>query len=69
MKSTVVFSSGNDEWYTPDKIYRELNEEFNFDLDPCSTHENCKCEKHFTIEENGLLQNWGGAYGVLQPTL
>ena len=34
--------------------------EFNFNLDPCSTEENHKCEKYFTIAENGLEKNWGG---------
>jgi site-specific DNA-methyltransferase (adenine-specific) len=38
----------------------ELNKEFRFNLDPCSTHENAKCDKHFTKEDDGLAQNWGG---------
>ncbi|XHB95910.1 DNA N-6-adenine-methyltransferase [Lactococcus garvieae] len=41
-------------------FFNKLNDEFHFTLDPCSTHENAKCYKHFTIEENGLLQDWGG---------
>ena len=54
----VMFSSKTDLWSTPQDFYNELNKEFNFNLDPCSTHENAKCEKHFTIEDNGLEQDW-----------
>ena len=55
-----MFSSTTDLWATPQDFFDKLNEEFNFNLDPCSTHENAKCEKHFTSEENGLVQDWGG---------
>ena len=55
-----MFSSETDEWYTPIDFYNELNKEFNFNLDPCATDYNHKCNKYFTKEDNGLLQNWGG---------
>ncbi|WP_322388493.1 DNA N-6-adenine-methyltransferase, partial [Clostridium perfringens] len=54
-----MFSSKTDLWSTPQEFFNKLNEEFNFDLDPCSTHENAKCKEHFTIVEDGLKQNWG----------
>lgn len=60
MKTSVMFSSETDEWYTPIDFYNELNKEFNFNLDPCATDYNHKCNKYFTKEDNGLLQNWGG---------
>lgn len=53
-----LMSSNSNEWATPEKIFNELNKEFNFTLDPCSTHRNAKCKKHYTIEENGLIQDW-----------
>ena len=59
--------SKNVEWETPIDLFNELNAEFDFNLDPCSTHENAKCEKHFTREENGLLQNWGGCRVYVNP--
>lgn len=31
---------------------------YNFTLDPCCTHENAKCPKHYTIAEDGLMQDW-----------
>jgi site-specific DNA-methyltransferase (adenine-specific) len=55
-----MFSSKTDMWSTPQDFYEELNKEFNFDLDPCATKDNAKCEKYYTTEDDGLLQNWGG---------
>lgn len=63
----LMFSSKSNEWATPQDFYNKLNNKFNFDLDPCSTHENAKCEKHFTIEENGLEQDWGGHTVFVNP--
>ena len=56
------------EWATPQAFFDKLNEEFHFTLDPCSTHENAKCEKHYTIAEDGLSQNWG-AESILQSSI
>lgn len=55
-----IFSSKSDEWYTPDELYNELDWKYNFDLDPCSTHENAKCELHYTKMEDGITQDWTG---------
>lgn len=56
----VLFSRKSDEWATPPELFEELDREFDFNLDPCATPDNAKCEKYFTMEENGLVQNWGG---------
>lgn len=53
-----LFTSTTDMWATPQKFFDELDKEFNFTLDPCSTHENAKCEKHYTLEEDGLSKDW-----------
>lgn len=63
----ACLSSKSVEWATPQAFFNELNEEFQFDLDPCSTHENAKCEKHYTIEEDGLSQDWGGRRVFCNP--
>ena len=60
MNTELMFSSKTDMWSTPQKFYDELNKEFNFDLDPCATIENAKCDLYFTEEENGLTQDWEG---------
>ena len=55
-----LFTSNTPEWATPQGFFDKLDAEFHFTIDPCSTHENAKCEKHYTIEEDGLSKNWGG---------
>lgn len=55
-----LFSSKSVEWETPWTLFRALDAEFHFELDPCSTHENAKCADHFTKAEDGLSQDWGG---------
>ncbi len=56
----VMFSSKTDLWETPQQFYDELDREFNFTLDPCATPKNAKCQKYYTVIENGLKQNWQG---------
>ena len=56
----VMYSSKSDEWATPQDIYDSLDSEFGFNLDPCATAENHKCETFFTQIDNGLSKNWGG---------
>ena len=56
----VMYSSKSDEWATPQDIYDSLDSEFGFNLDPCATAENHKCETYFTQTDNGLSKNWGG---------
>ena len=48
-------------------LYEKLNKEFNFTLDPCSTHENHKCDKYYTIEEDGLSKDWSGETVFVNP--
>lgn len=60
MINKSLFSSNSDDWSTPQYIYDELNNEFDFNLDPCSSDDNYKCENHFTIAEDGLTKNWEG---------
>lgn len=63
----AIFSSKNDEWETPQLVYDLLNSEFHFTLDPCATDENHKCEKYYTMNDDGLSQNWGGQTVFCNP--
>ena len=65
----MIYKSGNDEWETPQEVFDRLNAEFDFDLDPCATSQNHKCSEYYTIDQNGLLKNWGGAESILQSTV
>jgi len=67
MNVNGVFSSQTDEWATPQYLFDELNAEFHFDLDPASTDENCKCERHFTKADDGLKKSWGGCKVFCNP--
>jgi len=53
----VLFSSQKQDWETPDHIYNKLNEEFNFDFDPCPVNP----------EFDGLSIEWGKCNFVNPP--
>lgn len=60
MINSGLFSSKTNEWATPLALFQELDKEFGFTLDPCATPQNAKCEKFYTIEDDGLTRDWGG---------
>lgn len=69
-----LFSSNSCEWSTPQYLFDQLNREFCFDLDPCANDLNHKCNKYFTINDDGLSQDWSNhtvfcnpPYGRLLP--
>ena len=62
-----VFSSTTDLWATPQDFFDELNEEFEFTLDPFATPDNAKCAKFFTKEQDGLKQDWSGERVFCNP--
>ena len=59
MNKNVLWSHKSDEWSTPQYLFDQLKNEFDFDLDPCSTKENHKCNMFYTKEQDGLKQSWG----------
>lgn len=63
----VHHSTGKDDWGTPQDLFKKLDEEFNFTLDPCADSQNHKCEKYYTKEQNGLLQDWSGEVVFCNP--
>ena len=63
----VHYSSKTNEWSTPQAFFDELNKEFNFTLDPCATSENAKCTKYFTVEDDGLKQDWSKDTVFMNP--
>ncbi|MCK4826460.1 adenine methyltransferase [bacterium] len=62
-----MFATGNIECSTPQAFFEGLDKEFHFTLDPCSTHENAKCNKYYTKTENGLWKSWGGEVVFMNP--
>ena len=63
----TIFSSDSNEWATPQYLFDKLNEEFHFTLDPAASDENHKCDKYYTIEEDGLQKSWGGETVFCNP--
>ena len=63
----VHYSSKSNEWTTPQFLFDYLDSIYNFELDPCATHENHKCDKYFTKEDDGLKQNWYGNVFINPP--
>lgn len=63
----AAMTSEKDDWETPQALFDELDAVHHFTLDPCSTHENAKCEKHYTVEEDGLAQSWAGETVFCNP--
>lgn len=67
MNNSVLFSSSRDSWETPKKLFEELDREFHFTIDAAASHENHKCDKYYTADENGLEQDWGGETVFCNP--
>ena len=63
----VLFSSNSDEWATPQELFDQLDKEFHFTLDPCAAPDNTKCARYFTVDEDGLQQEWGGETVFCNP--
>ena len=61
------FSSAKDDWSTPQDFFDRYDEIYHFNLDAASDDDNAKCQKHFTIADDGLSQDWGGYSVWLNP--
>ena len=67
MKNELFFSSASDNWSTPQDLFDFYDRIYHFTLDPASTDENAKTEKHYTISDNGLNHSWEGETVWLNP--
>lgn len=45
---------------TPPELFDPLNARFVFTLDVAAAHHNAKCERYYTLEDDGLAQSWAG---------
>ena len=59
-------SRGSD-WSTPQELFDDLNNEFNFTLDPCASEWNAKCDYYISEKEDGLKQDWGTQVVFMNP--
>lgn len=67
MNNSTIYKNARDNWTTPEDLFIDLNNEFHFTLDPCSDIYNHKCEKFYTIADNGLDQSWAGEIVFCNP--
>ena len=63
----VHFSSATDNWATPQDLFDNLNDLYQFELDVCASKDNAKCKTFFTVEEDGLTQDWKGSCWMNPP--
>ncbi len=63
-----MMSSDTGEWSTPQDLFNKLDAEFGpFDLDPCATLENAKCERFFCLGDHSLDKEWTGRVFMSPP--
>lgn len=60
MSENVHFMSETDQWSTPQDLFDKLNGLFNFETDVCADENNTKCDKFYSVEDDGLRQDWQG---------
>lgn len=63
----VLFSSNKEDWETPQELFNELDNEFHFTLDPCADEINHKCDRYYTVQDDGLKQDWRGQTVFCNP--
>lgn len=59
--------NSKDDWETPPAFFKLLDDKFHFTLDACASPSNAKCKKYYTIEQNGLIQDWTGETVFINP--
>ena len=62
-----MMSSITDDWITPHGFFATLDREFAFELDVAATVNNAKCDRYFTVEDDGLSQDWAPSRCWMNP--
>ena len=60
MTNNVHFMSESDQWATPQDLFSKLDSIFNFETDVCADASNAKCDKFYSVQDDGLKQDWEG---------
>lgn len=66
-KSNGRYNGNGREWETPPELFKQLDDEFRFTLDPCATAQNAKCPRFFTEEQDGLFESWRDERVFMNP--
>ena len=54
----AIMTSDKQDWETPQDLFDNLNNEFDFDLDAFASDKNAKCKHFFTEQDDALQQDW-----------
>lgn len=60
-------SSKTDNWATPQDLFDQIAESFDFDIDLAASAENAKCDKYFDESADSLSQEWTGICWLNPP--
>ena len=58
MNNALMFSSKSDEWSTPQELYDQLNDEFDFEIDLAASTDNHTCDHWWAKDDDALAQAW-----------
>jgi len=61
------FQTKNQEWETPDYLFRYLDAEFHFTRDVCASPNNALCEEYWTEDDSCLDKKWSGVNWMNPP--
>lgn len=61
------FASKNQEYATPENLFKILDDEFNFTLDVCANEKNKKVFNYYSENDNALNKNWVGICWMNPP--
>lgn len=64
---SALYSSKWSDWETPSALYRRLDLEYHFTLDPCASPSNAKCQRFYTPADDGLARSWRGERVFMNP--
>ena len=67
MSMDVHFSSQRQNWATPQDLFDELDNEFNFTIDVCAEKWNAKVDRFWSEEDDALEQDWSGERCFMNP--
>ena len=54
----AIMTSDKQDWETPQELFDNLNNEFDFELDAFASDKNAKCKHFFTEQDDALQQDW-----------
>jgi len=60
MINKALYSSAKDDWETPQWLFDEYSDRFDFTVDVCASKKNAKVSHFFNKKQNGLKQPWDG---------